>query len=199
MIGTLVSMQHYSVPANILDWTPSAFTALYFAVEDYMAESEKDKRNRKKPEEAAEIWLLNPIRLNKAREFLTSRRMDSGILSDYPIPSIYGNEEEYKENIPFSKQGQPCNVPVAVFVPHVNQRIKAQIGTFTMFSLDDKGQVAEKGAGVKFADLYDFQKKCEVKYKADKARFEYKPFLISVLVSKKCLIEAADWLKRMGV
>lgn len=199
LIGTLVSMQHYSVPTNILDWTPSAFTALYFAVEDYMAESEKDKRNRKKPEEAAEIWLLNPIRLNKAREFLTSRRIDSGILSDYPIPSIYGNEEEYKEYIPFSKQGQPCNVPVAVFVPHVNQRIKARLGTFTMFSLDDKGQVAEKGAGVKFADLYDFQKKCEVKYKADKAKYEYKPFLISVLVSKKCLIEAADWLKRMGV
>lgn len=38
---------------------------------------------------------------------------------------------------------------------------------------------------MKFADLYDFQKKCEVKYKADKAKYEYKPFLISVLVSKK--------------
>ena len=52
---------------------------------------------------------------------------------------------------------------------------------------------------MKFADLYDFQKKCEVKYKADKAKYEYKPFLIGVLVSKKCLIEAADRLKRMGV
>ena len=100
-IGILVSMQHYSVPTNILDWTPSAFTALYFAVENYMVSSEKEKRERNIPENDAEIWILNPIRLNKARAFLTSRKLDSGTMWEYPIPSIYENEEEYKEYIPF--------------------------------------------------------------------------------------------------
>lgn len=194
-IGILVSMQHYSVPTNILDWTPSAFTAIYFAVENYMALSEKEKRERKEAEEDAEVWLLNPIRLNKARAFLTSRKMDSGTMWEYPIPSVYENEEEYKEYIPFSTKKESLNVPVAVYVPHVNQRIKAQLGTFTMFSLDSQGKVSEDGKSVKFEDLLDIQERYRDMVKGD----EYKPFLINVRISKNCLLQVADWLRIMGV
>ncbi|MDE6020403.1 MAG: FRG domain-containing protein, partial [Ruminococcus sp.] len=194
-IGILVSMQHYSVPTNILDWTPSAFTAIYFAVENYMAISEKEKRERKEAEEDAEVWLLNPIRLNQARAFLTSRKMDSGTMWEYPIPSVYENEEEYKEYIPFSTKKESLNVPVAVYVPHINQRIKAQLGTFTMFSLDSQGEVSEDGKSVKFEDLLDIQERYRDRAKGD----EYKPFLISVRISKNCLLEVADWLRIMGV
>lgn len=194
-IGILVSMQHYSVPTNILDWTPSAFTALYFAVENYMVSSEKEKRERNIPENDAEIWILNPIRLNKARAFLTSRKLDSGTMWEYPIPSIYENEEEYKEYIPFSTKEEPLNVPVAVYVPHVNQRIKAQLGTFTMFSLDSKGKETEDGKNVRFEDLLDIQERYKEEAKEDK----YSPFLINVRISKKCLLEIADWLRLMGI
>jgi hypothetical protein len=114
---------------------------------------------------------------------------------EYPIPSIYGNEEEYKEYIPFSKEESPYNVPVAVYVPHVNPRIKAQLGTFTMFSLDAKGKPTGDGESVQFKDLMEFQKEYKDKVKED----EYKPFLTSVKISKKCLLEVADWLTRMGI
>lgn len=194
-IGILVSMQHYSVPTNILDWTPSAFTALYFAIEDYMVHSEKERRERKVPNDDAEIWVLNPIRLNKARALLTSRKIDEGTLWEYPIPSIYENEEEYKEYIPFSTKKEPGNVPVAVYVPHVNQRIKAQLGTFTMFSLDSEGKETEDGKSVRFSDLVEIQDKYKEKVKEE----EYAPFLSSIRISKNCLLEVADWLRRMGV
>ena len=202
-IGTLVSMQHYSVPTNILDWSTSAFNALYFAVEDYMSLSEKEKAVRVMPKDDAEIWLLNPIRMNVARGYLTSRRNENGAMGEYPIPSIYENDDEFNEYIPFSKQIDPSKVPVAVYVPHVNQRIKAQLGTFTMFSLDIKGIATEDGKSVRFESLMEMQenykKMIEIDYKNGFVKEDYKPFLNSVRISKKCLLEVADWLKRMGI
>ncbi len=190
-IGILASMQHYSVPTNILDWTPAAFVALYFAVEDYMVYNEQEKRVRRRPEKAAELWLLNPGRLNQARDILTSRRIDPAT-EMYPIPSFYDNEEDYKEYLPFSLQEEPYNLPIAVYVPHTNQRIKAQLGTFTMFSLDATGRDSDDGESVYFKDMVEVQND----YKEEK---EYKPFLTSVRLSPKCVIEVADWLRSMGV
>lgn len=196
-VGTLASMQHYSVPTNILDWTPAAFVALYFAVEKYMIISENDRKKRKKPTEDAELWILNPARLNKARAELTARKMDEINVDIMPIPSISEDEEKYNEYIPFTeripKPNDEHDLPIAVYVPYTNQRIKAQLGTFTMFSLDTVGKDVDNGKSVCFEDLYDIQ----TRYKKDVK--DSRDFLARVRISKKAIWEVADWLRSMGV
>lgn len=200
-IGIMASMQHYSVPTNILDWTPEALVALYFAVEKYMVFSDKERKMREEPEEDADLWILNPMRLNQAREFLVASRMenvDSIGMGSYPLPSISEDEDEYKEYIPFSKQHEKYNLPVAVYVPHINQRIKAQAGTFTMFSLESPRESNKDKNSKRFEDLVEIQKR----YKMESEKIPtsvYKPFLISIRISKYCLHDIADWLRNMGI
>ena len=194
-IGIMASMQHYSVPTNILDWSTSAFVAMYFALEDQMVSSEKEKRERTEAQTDAEIWLLNPIRLNKARKWLSANRMEDSVIKEYPIDSLCGEEDKYKEYLPFSEPKDAEAVPVAVYVPHINQRIKAQMGTFTMFSLDHKVLKKETDESVCYYDLVAIQEK----YKEECKSEEYKPFLASVKISKECMNDVADWLRQMGV
>ena len=60
-VRVMAAMQHYTVPTNLLDWTTSVFTAIYFAL---MVEINEQKS---KNEEDAVIYLLNPIRMNVVR------------------------------------------------------------------------------------------------------------------------------------
>lgn len=205
VVGTMASMQHYCVPTNILDWSTSAYVAMYFAVESKMVYCEDDKKKRKtamkKCTEDADIWILNPIRLNLAYEYLkrSVNDQDTEIIDrPYPIPSIFGNEEEYQEFLPFVPSKHSVNkFPVAVYVPHVNQRIKAQVGTFTMFSLDVDGvEHSDKDGSYTFKE-YDLVELQET-YKR-KAGEKYQQFLTRVTIANSCICEFADWLRRMGV
>lgn len=203
IIGTLVSMQHYSVPTNILDWSTSVFVALYFAVEQQMAYTKSEINLREKCESDADLWLLNPIRLNMAREYLGTKIINQEKIKEmlcYPIPSMFGTELEYQEFLPFAKEECEKNeFPLAIYVPFVNPRIKAQVGTFTMFSLDvdAKETTNEKGEKLFTFSEYDLDV-LQKKYK-DKSGENYKPFLKRISISKECISEIADWLRKMGI
>lgn len=196
VVGTLSSMQHYKVPTNILDWSTSVFVALYFAVEKHIENTEQEVKTD------ADIWLLNPVRLNLARNYLSSTRGEDNPTEkplSYPIPSIYGTESEYQTFLPFAKNDSDnkFQFPVAIYVPFVNPRIKAQVGTFTMFSLDDVDATfnhEEKNYSFAEYDLLTLQNK----YKK-KADTDYKPFLERVTISKECVNEVANWLRQMGI
>lgn len=203
IIGTIVSMQHYSVPTNILDWSTSLFVALYFAVEHQMVYSNNEKNQREICKADADLWLLNPIRLNFAREYLRTKIIDEEKIEKmlyYPIPSMLGTELEYQEYLPFAKEKYDINrFPMAIYVPFVNPRIKAQVGTFTMFSLDvEPKKISSEGGKTEFTfseyDLNELQKS----YK-EKAGEKYKPFLKRITISKECVSEIADWLRRIGI
>lgn len=189
-IGTMASMQHYSLPTNILDWTPSVLNAIYFAVESTILEKEN-----KSSKSDGEIWILNPARLNECRN--RSNNVDS---DEYPIPYIMGNDEEIiKPYLPLYQNKENLvddnSMPIAVYVPYVNQRIKAQNGTFTMFSLD-VDVLSEKGKkDFSMSDLYEWQKKIE----KEDSHSKHKPFIKKVRISNEAKKDIADRLKLMGI
>lgn len=206
-VATMVSMQHYSVPTNILDWSTSALVAIYFAVEKYMAYNSKELCNRQIPQIDASIWILNPLRLNVAREYLKTKMKDHDKhinAKSHPTPSLLEEEKDCKEFLPFiSGEYDRDACPIAIYVPYVNQRIKAQVGTFTMFSLDVVGKkvVNDNNDFIKMDfseyDLVELQKK--YKKIVEQLNHEYKPFIQEVRISKECIIELADWLRQIGI
>lgn len=171
-IGIIATMQHYSVPTNILDWSISALTAIYFAVKDGPNEDGHD----------AEIWILDPERLNQLGE--------SNNNTKYPVPSLIGDEEEYNAYFPLTKRTQSAsglqNYPKAIYTPAVNQRIKAQGGTFTVFSLDE--------------NIDDLGKLLEYElYKLQMSKGEDLPFLDRVRIKSSRINAIAKELKLLGI
>jgi hypothetical protein len=66
--GTVFSMQHFSLPTRLLDWTESFACAVFFA------------QFNRSPGDAASIWVLDPSKLNKlacGREALLTLGGDS--------------------------------------------------------------------------------------------------------------------------
>ncbi len=189
LAGIMASMQHYSVPTNILDWTPAVLNAIYFAVENHMDGIDAGKLND------CEVWLLNPARMNEQFKNI-SRGAPSKI---YPVPSIWGEEEKYAEYFPFvpycNRDDKSC-VPVAVYVPFSNQRIKAQFGTFTMFSLDADGKSCENYKDFSMWDLSLLHE--EERLKAHNG-CEFKPFLIRVRIAASAVEDVVEHLKIMGI
>lgn len=193
-IGTMSSMQHYSLPTNILDWTPSVLNAIYFAVEPFML-----KKSEIKPDSYADIWLLNPIRLNEARRYggiSIGGNLDKEII--YPVSAVMNDEEEFKQFLPLSNNNSSENdndVPIAVYTPYVNQRIKAQCGTFTMFSLDVDTKVINGVKDFSMYDLYEIQTKME----GSDNNATFKRFLNRVHISALAIEDIITHLKLMGI
>lgn len=205
--NSLITMQHYSVPTNILDWTTSAFVAMYFALEKEISAVEK------KVDEDAVIYILNPIRLNIAREMLckTYEQQYEKEELKFPISSLVGDDAKFEDYLPLNKKEEAGNsymqkmhteYPIAVYAPFVNQRIKAQLGTFVMFGLDNKFEsVIENGEVV----ARDYTK-CSLtemqniyKELCEKNNFEYNEFLGEVRISADAKKEIADSLRILGI
>lgn len=113
--GWLFLMQHYGVPTRLLDWSRDALAALTLAVEPL---------GKNEGSIDAQVWALNPIKLNEAFNFHPNYR-----------PGYIPNVEE---EIVYTLLGpgarlMPTKKPAAVFGPLNSTRIVAQKGVFTVF------------------------------------------------------------------
>ena len=204
-VRVIAAMQHYTVPTNLLDWTTSVFVAIYFAL---MSEINEQKS---KDEEDAVIYILNPIRMNVVR----NRIYKSNVLNvknfkqiQYPIPAITSSKTLFEGYLPTSEINQDDSIlPIAGYVPYDNSRIRAQLGTFTIFGLDNQkdcyGEDIQEDKVNKQVDfskcsLWDMQEKYEEVCKSNKD-WKFKKFLARVVIDGKSKLKIANFLRGLGI
>jgi hypothetical protein len=122
----LFQMQHHGVPTRLLDWTESALTALYFAVENDIYKNQDGA-----------LWILLPTELNKYS------KIDSD--EDDFIPSFENLEVlGAYEPLAFNREKVTKLLPLAAIATRNNPRMQAQLGVFTI-SHRDKTPIEDIG------------------------------------------------------
>lgn len=130
--------QHYGVKTRLLDWTENALYALFFAV------------NKKENTEDGRVWILLPFELND----FTAKKLHPAC-NDFHIILTCGALET-KQNL-INENGElntkellrkyyrmDCNngeelYPLAIYPPHIDERMSAQQACFTIFGNITRG------------------------------------------------------------
>ena len=130
-------MQHYGVPTRLLDWTTNALVALYFSIESMP--SNHDLFNEEEisiegflissegefSEHAAAVFAMCPKKYNDG--VILQKRI-------IPISDEYEKWESYID--PMNHNGANNFLPIAVSPSHIDARIRAQSGHFTLHGVN---------------------------------------------------------------
>lgn len=144
--------QHYGVKTRLLDWTENALFALFFAI-----------CNDKKFDKNGKVWILSPYKLNN---YSVSMISNSG--TDEKYHSIF-TCSELKKKGPLHVENKIVITellrryyrmdftedeklyPIAIYPPHLDERMSAQQACFTLF-----GNIVR---GINCNDTHDTQEK----------------------------------------
>ena len=122
----LFQMQHHGVPTRLLDWTESALTALYFAVEN-------NEHNNKD----GALWILLPTELNRYSNIDSD---EADFIPSFDNSEVLGNYDP----LVFNREKVTKLLPLAAIATRNNPRMQAQLGVFTI-SHREKTPIEEIG------------------------------------------------------
>lgn len=142
----MIYMQHYGTPTRLMDWSESAMSAFFFALENYFTTEPKNVDG------LPCIWCLKPKMLNSiAREkYHINNSMDwfPDFFFNSASSSDYATQAEENKRIqeiffPTDLENSPAYDywPMAIIPPYNNERIRAQAGTFTLFPFSKQKDV----------------------------------------------------------
>lgn len=116
-------MQHYGSPTRLLDWSGSPFSALFFALENYLAYMDRARESSGHvPSTTPGVWLFRPRKYNFAIHG------EDRIFSSRDEPHI---EEMFT--------GSRMKSPKAIMPSYITPRITAQQARFTLHSFEADG------------------------------------------------------------
>ena len=114
----LLTMRHHGVATRLLDWTETLGVALYFALD---GATEQDNPI---------LWLLNPWKLNEENWSGTRDLIAPRLLGEYQDSKNYEDYSDFLLN--YDEPGMVLEKPVALYPTHLNRRLHAQRGYFTL-------------------------------------------------------------------
>jgi hypothetical protein len=125
--------QHYGIKTRLLDWTENALFALYFSIYYNTMESDDSR-----------VWMLSPFTLNNysvSKLHATQKTFYKILtLSDFESKQDLINEEGELRTIELGRKYYRIDCkkderlyPLAIYPPHLDQRMAAQQSCFTLF------------------------------------------------------------------
>lgn len=207
-------MQHYGLKTNVIDFSDNAFIALYIALKYYTKEDFKEKKQRHCVLYLLNPVIYNKFRqdriLTQLRELNFSnedmhRAMSIYGVEDYDnfygyVPNIsigrneklyaryiLGNSELDNKSHYMIKGSEIKALPVAIWTPRLNHRIRTQSGSFIAFDL--------------YSNILDTDNKLEAIQDEEIKNHPDNPciFLYKISISKDCCKDICDTLMTMGI
>lgn len=211
-------MQHYGLETNLLDFTDNAFIALYLALKYFSNEEKKESKQRDVAIYLFNPFIYNLFRQKKMQadininagggnqhinnyksKILYGLESEDSLNSPIPNLSVSRNEKTYARYIlgsdildyEASKDSNRIKaLPIAVWTPRINNRIRTQMGSFVAFDL--YADVNDESC-----NLMDLQDE-EIK-KANDEGYEPYIFLYRIGVAKESCPNIYNTLNIMGM
>ena len=148
---TLVMAQHYGTPTRLLDWTPNAQAALFFACASMSASDGAiwyaRPTNLPMPSGIGRIHDELGFRKERLAGYIREMRLPFCVPFSEAVPSVTSSSPPPPAPPAFDQSGDPdFSGILTFFIPaHINDRVAAQIGLFSVY-------ICEYSAGEIVAD-----------------------------------------------